>query len=109
MEMDQISLQTLDRASIDIRRTLLHLSDLLILLPPPPPLPLPEGSLFYAQGTHIWARKTREPPFVVYMLPFLPPPEPRLACARARAHVCDVSLENSPVTRIHQESAKYRV
>lgn len=34
MEMDQISLQTLDRASIDIRRTLLHLSRSLGLLIP---------------------------------------------------------------------------
>lgn len=88
MEMDQISLQTLDRASIDIRRTLLHLSDLLIL----------PQSLLRSRHTHMGAKPVNLRLSFIYY-----PPNPV-----SRAHVCDVPLENSPVTRIHQDSAKYR-
>lgn len=90
--MDQISLQTLDHVSIDIRRTLLHLSDLLIL--PPDSTTIKAHIYMAAQSVNLR--------FVVHI------PSPNPVISHACTCVCDVLLENSSVIGIHQKSAKYR-
>lgn len=103
MEMDQISLQTLDRASIDIRRTLLHLSRPLGLLIP----------LSLRAKAHTLARtqratiprsvcrlyRPRHP--LAHLLPFHP-----VQCRRLTS--ASPPPPTSKIHRIHQVSAKYR-
>lgn len=106
MEMDQISLQTLDRASIDIRRTLLHLSRSLGLL-----IPL----LLRAKAHTLAHTKGHDSTLRLSFIPAAPSP-PRLSHTSFLSTLCSrltsaspPPLQNSPVTgRIHQVSAKYR-